>query len=526
MNYFLAIFPILIILFFMIVLRWGGQKAGPVGWLTGIVVAVWAFGLNLGTFWVSQAKGLLLTLYVLMVLWPALLLYNTIKEAGGIRALATGLENLICDPEILLITLAWAFSALLEGLAGFGIPVAVVSPMLVTLGVSPVLAVAAVAIGHSWAVTFGDMGVIFQTLIGVSQMTSAEVVIPAAIVLGISCSLCGLAVWHLIRTNKNRLGEPVTGPWSVWKILAISIVMASVQYLLAIAGLVSISGLGAGVSGVVTAIAITRNNRSKSFGKVFESKPFRSAVFTYGGLAAVMALLALPGPLHAVLYEIAWKPAFPAVTTAAVTTAIGSSYPSGFTTQAGYGQVFRWILHPGISILAVTSIAYLIFRRKDSIVHGSWWTIISSTYRSAFPVSIGILFTVCLSTLMDHTGMTMLLANGLSTLFQSAYPAVSPLVGMLGAFATGSNNNSNVLFASLQKNVALLLNIAPAWLLAAQTAGGSLGSMIAPAKIIVGCSTVGLTGKEDGEVLKMTLPYGLGIGIFVGVIVLAILSIA
>ncbi|NLF78839.1 MAG: L-lactate permease, partial [Chloroflexi bacterium] len=54
---------------------------------------------------------------------------------------------------------------------------------------------------------------------------------------------------------------------------------------------------------------------------------------------------------------------------------------------------------------------------------------------------------------------------------------------------------------------------------ASQTTGGALGSMIAPAKIIVGCSTVGLQGR-DGDVLRVTLPYGLAIGLGMGGLVL------
>ncbi len=115
--------------------------------------------------------------------------------------------------------------------------------------------------------------------------------------------------------------------------------------------------------------------------------------------------------------------------------------------------------------------------------------------------------------------MTQLLAQGLAALVGSAFPLVSPLIGMLGAFATGSNNNSNVLFAPLQKSVAALLSMDPRVLLSAQTAGGALGSMIAPAKIIVGCSTVGLKGRE-GDVLRRTLLYGLGIGLLVGLLAL------
>jgi lactate permease len=115
--------------------------------------------------------------------------------------------------------------------------------------------------------------------------------------------------------------------------------------------------------------------------------------------------------------------------------------------------------------------------------------------------------------------MTLLLAQALSAAMGSLFPLVSPLVGILGAFATGSNNNSNVLFASLQQGAAHLLAIDPRLLLAAQTAGGSLGSMLAPAKIIVGCSTVDARGQE-GDVLRRTAAYGLGIGFAIGAIVL------
>jgi lactate permease len=64
-----------------------------------------------------------------------------------------------------------------------------------------------------------------------------------------------------------------------------------------------------------------------------------------------------------------------------------------------------------------------------------------------------------------------------------------------------------------------MLSIAPALLIAAQTAGGSIGSMLAPAKIIVGCSTTGLKGR-DGAVLRLTVPYGLGIGLGLGLLAL------
>jgi lactate permease len=73
---------------------------------------------------------------------------------------------------------------------------------------------------------------------------------------------------------------------------------------------------------------------------------------------------------------------------------------------------------------------------------------------------------------------------------------------------TGSNTNSNVVFGSFQQDAALLLGLSVPIILAAQTAGGALGSVFAPAKVIVGASTVGL-GGEEGPVLKKVMAYGL-----------------
>jgi lactate permease len=48
--------------------------------------------------------------------------------------------------------------------------------------------------------------------------------------------------------------------------------------------------------------------------------------------------------------------------------------------------------------------------------------------------------------------------------------------------------------------------------------------MIAPAKIIVGLSTVNLQG-HDGEVLRKTIPYGLAIGLAMGLVTLILTKI-
>jgi lactate permease len=362
--------------------------------------------------------------------------------------------------------------------------------------------VASVAIGHSWSVTFGDMGVIFQTLIGVSKMEAADLAPSAGLMLGAACLLCGLAAARLL----------VHGPgW--WKLAAqvvgIGLLMAVVQFGLAVAGLSPLAALGAGLAGIGAAIVISQK-AAPGGGQSSERKPTAlfGALASYGGLAILLTLIAWPGPLRDALYPVALIPTFPEVITRL-----------GFVTPAGSGQIFRPLVHPGTAILLGALLSYGFFRRSGLCQGEDLAAAARATWRSAAPASLGILSTVCLSTLMEHAGMTQLLAQGAADLMGGAFPLVSPLVGILGAFATGSNNNSNVLFAPLQKSAAILLGLDPRLLLATQTAGGALGSMLAPAKITVGCSTVGLKGHE-GEVLRRTLGVGLIIGLLLGMFAL------
>ncbi len=113
---------------------------------------------------------------------------------------------------------------------------------------------------------------------------------------------------------------------------------------------------------------------------------------------------------------------------------------------------------------------------------------------------------VGVAAVMTTSGMTNLLARGLSQSISTAlYPAMAPFIGVLGAFLTGSNNNSNVLFGVLQMETARMMGLNVPLILAAQTAGGSLGSVMSPAKVIVGCSTVGLSQKEGLVMRRLVL---------------------
>ncbi|KAF0110865.1 MAG: L-lactate permease [Chloroflexi bacterium] len=496
MTFILALLPILIVLTLMLVFRSGSHQAGLAGWLAGLIVAFLAFGLNWQALWVSQVKSLMITLNVLMILWPALFLYHLVDQVGGIRAIAIALQGVIPDKGWLLIVQAWMLTGVIENLAGFGLPIAIAAPMLVVLGVSPLTAVAAAAIGHSWSVTNSGMALAFRTLVDITKVNAKELIPTTDFLLGITVLLTGLSVAFLLGQKKH---------W--WRVVILAVFVAGTQYLAGILGLMSISSFSAAIIGIIGGIFLCK--RPAGWRPESTTSPaLKTGVLTYGFLIAAIMFVTVIKPVNRALASVTWTMGFPEVVTS-----------GGFTTPAGNGYVFHPLVHAGTLILLTAAFAILLLPRIKSLSIGRVGPSLILATKAAIPASLGTLFMIALSSLMEHTGMTLQIAQGLSRFVGLLYPLFSPLVGMVGAFATGSNTNSNVLFGAMQKGVAELLKISPIILLAAQTVGGSLGSMIAPAKLAVGGSTTDLKGRE-GEILRITLPIGLGITLVIGLVAL------
>lgn len=508
----LALSPIIVVLILMVGLGWGGSKAGPAGWLAAVIVSLAFFGATPRVVAYSQLRGLLLTAYVLYIIWMALVLYNVVDEAGAITRIGRAISRLTEDRVMQLLILSWAFSAFLQGVAGFGVPIAVVAPLLIGLGFPPVTSVVAVAAGHSWSVTFGDMASSFNALIVVTELDGQALVRSSAGLLGVACLGCGTAA--LYAHDKFRSVRR-----GALAIALIGTVMAVTQYGLAVSGLWNLAGFGAGLAGLGATVLVSRlgaYRTTQSPETVSDTSPAdrqdqRSmspilAMAAYILLVVVVSLVELVSPVHQALNAISIKLAFPRTETA-----------MGWVTKGGLGKKINVFGHPG-ALLAYTSVgAYALYHFTGHYETDALKRVIGSTVQSALPSSIGIAWMVGLAMIMDQTGMTYLIAVGLSEALGSAFPFVAPFIGLLGAFVTGSNTNSNVMFAGLQQQTSELLALPALVIAGAQTTGGSLGSMLAPAKIIVGCSTAGLAG-EEGAVLRQTIVYGLVITAVIGLL--------
>ena len=97
-----------------------------------------------------------------------------------------------------------------------------------------------------------------------------------------------------------------------------------------------------------------------------------------------------------------------------------------------------------------------------------------------------------------HNYGSMPVAMGLINvhLFHKAWPLVDSFVGALGAFISGSNTVSNMLFSLFQYSIADHLGISHIIVVSLQNVGGALGNLINVQKVVTGCATVGLIGSS------------------------------
>ena len=93
----------------------------------------------------------------------------------------------------------------------------------------------------------------------------------------------------------------------------------------------------------------------------------------------------------------------------------------------------------------------------------------------------------------------------------NVFPVLSPILGWIGVFMTGSVVNNNSLFAPIQASVAQQIGTSGSLLVASNTVGG-VAKLISPQSIAI--ATAVKVGKES-ELLKMTLRYSVGLLIFI-----------
>jgi lactate permease len=501
----LSALPLVTLLGGLVGLNWSARRSAIGGFLVAVGLGVLFFGMGPLGLGVAIVKGLLLALVVLLVVWFALLLFSIVDRLGAIESIGAAMVNATDVPTVRALMISWGFSGFLQGIAGFGAPVASVVPLLRVAGFEAVPSIAAAMVGHSWAITFGSVGSSFLAIQLVTRLPGDVLAPWIAGLFALPILLTGLSVLHILQGSEGvRRGLAV--------IIPVASGMAVTMWVVASLGAGPIASTVPALVGCGMLWLFGRRHPATG-----ELKPvklsFHLAFLPYYLLSA-LTIATQVGPLADLTRGVSLGFDFPATRT---------SLGYQVLAETGYPKL-RILSHPASIITFGVIGTMLVYRAK-----GLWPTRtlragLVLTYRRSIVSSTAVAFMVTMALVMTDSGMTRSLADGVRTLAGPAFPLLSPFLGVLGAFMTGSNTNSNVMMGALQVETAAALGLAPALIAAAQTVGGSLGSGVSPDKAVIGAAVAGITGQE-GRISRRAVPYNLLTVAVVGLEVLLLATV-
>ncbi len=161
LSFVAAILPVLAVLLLLGVLRRPGWQAALAGLAVGLIIAIAIWKMPVGLAFNSVLAGAVFALWpVMWIVLNALLLYNIAVESGRFDAFRAWLINHVPnDRRVVLLVIGFCFGALLEGISGFGTPVAITSSLLILVGFPALEALVFVLIFNTAPVAFGALGV-------------------------------------------------------------------------------------------------------------------------------------------------------------------------------------------------------------------------------------------------------------------------------------------------------------------------------------------------------------------------------
>jgi lactate permease len=394
-NILLAVAPILVVLYLMIGRHWGGSKAGPAGMATAVLISLLFFGADLPLQGVALAKSVLLAWFVLYIIWMALLLYHTVNEAGVIEIIGAELPGLAQDRPAQALLIAWLLGSFLQGATGFGVPAAVVAPLLLGMGFAANTAVVMALLGHSWAVTFGSLGSSFVSLMAATGLPGEILAGPAAVLLGICGLGCGAGVLWLAGglTALRQRGL---------FLISFSLIMGVTQWGIAQLGLYTLASFGAGFVGLLMGVFYLLRTNTQA--QAFNGRRLLQAFTPYLLLIVIIVMGELV--LDDVLGVVQINPTFPEVVTR-----------FGWLTPEGTGRSINLFGHAGALLLYTSLITFFWFKRrplKANVVYNGR-LIAQKTLKGSIKPTIGIYTLIAMALIMQHAGMTQLLAEALSS---------------------------------------------------------------------------------------------------------------
>ncbi|QIR14022.1 L-lactate permease [Shewanella aestuarii] len=521
--------PIISVMLFLVLLKLPASKAMPISMVATGLAALFIWQMDSTILAASVVEGLLSALTPLSIIFGAVFLLNTLKFSGAMDTIRAGFTNISADARVQVIIICWLFGSFIEGSAGFGTPAAIGAPLLVLLGVPPIAAAVVALIADSTSVSFGAIGL--PVLFGMEQglmengvsMASAQIaqhggsfvdyaqfiamhMITIDLITGSLIPLVLVSVLTGFFGRNRSFKEGL----QIWKFalfagFAFTLPAWLINY---VAGPEFPSVIGALV-GMAIVIPVAKKgwllpatpwndfaeNDSKA-DKAVTTEPVKfsqvAAWSPYIIMAALLVLSRVVTPFKTWLnsFNISW------------TGLMGTELKASFAT----------FYAPGIFFVLVCVFGFFLFKMKPKAIKQS----ITVSCTSMLPTIISLGASVPMVKIFLNSGanasglasMPVALADLLANTMGSVWYWVSPVVGIFGAFLSGSATFSNMMFSGLQYSVADNIGMNHAVALALQGIGANAGNMMCVMNVVAAATVVGMAGRES-EIIRKTMPVAL-----------------
>ncbi len=491
-HFILALAPILWLMIALSVLKMPGYKACIITVIITAIesIAIWHF--NPVYMLTAALEGALNALWpICLVIVAALFTYNLSLETGAMEKIKKMLAGVSTDQRVLALLIGWAFGHFMEGMAGFGTAVAIPAGILIALGMEPLPVVIGCLVVNSMPTAFGSVGVPTTT---VSNITGLDVVKLSADTAKIELIIFVLLPFFLVFI--------VGKGFKAFKGMIGMIIVAAASFIIPMFIFATFVGpeLPDIIGSICSMAAIVVFARMRK-GEVPEEYRTKAASTAEGDSDALDVREAV----------VAWAPFLLIFVLLVLTSLVPfikeplSAIKSSFHIYAGNPDSklsFTWINTPGVIIIISAVIGGLIQGASPETL----LNVFVKTVRNNVKTIVTIMSVLATAKIMGYAGMTPDIAAFLVTATGKMFPLISPLIGTLGGFVTGSGTSTCVLFGPMQAETARAIGSDPSWLVAANTCGAGIGKMISPQGIAIGAASAGLTGSES-KILSNVIKY-------------------
>ena len=508
----LALLPILWLVVALCFLKLQAHIASIGAMVVAFIEGIAIWGLSLSNAATAALEGFAMALWpIVLVIIAAVFTYNLTVYTGAMDIIKRMITSVSSDKRILVILIGWCFGGFLEGMAGFGVAIAIPASMLYALGFDPIMAILACLIANGCPTMFGSIGIPTTTLASVTGLSSATLAftqtVMTAPLLFISPFLMVMLVSKGIKGLKGMVPFTLVASLSfvIPEILAAYFIGAELPVIIA-----SVCSLAC--TFVFAFFHSKKHEVPEEYQMVVPKSEHEQAINLKSALVAwspfilIFVLLIMTSKIFPFINE----PLSAIKTTVYI---YNGENPSAYT--------FTWINTPGVLILLSGLIGGIIqkCKAKDLLI------VMKNTIIQMSKTICTMLGVLACAKIMMYSGMIDDIASFFVTVLGSFYPLAAPLIGALGTFVTGSGTSSEVLFGNVQLAAAKAIGVNEYWLVAANSLGTSAGKMLAPQSIAIGCAACNLTGK-DGEILGKIAKYAFAYVIVMAIIVYFGCSIA